>query len=255
MSAWKNAAPCYHVQDTGLPSESGGHADLDILAAELNQWVQGHAALYHPIFDYLETTAQLPELSAFIEAEITEEHRLRILTTSASSASVQQQRQSSCDAEYNFHVAEKIAAVSLYSETYLGLIQYTAQQLAHSAAPANNVMFVRANTGLSELMPTAGFACRHNISAIRLVIRNIQSHQWRKLLRGCTRLGIFWPAPRNCKDDMAMNFSGNYIESTLREITSSRPLLALDWVKSIPIYMDWKTGYYDSLFSTILVSL
>jgi hypothetical protein len=258
-SAVKKATFTHPAPDASFPTLEGRRLDLDALAAKLKYWVQSHSVLHHPIFDYLETTAQLPELSVFVEAEINEERRLRTLAASCAEAPFRQgtavsaDNPGDCDSGYGLNCVGSLNAI--YSETYLALLQRTEQQLPHFASQVRRSSLARSNAELFESVPIAGFAHGFNISAIKLVVRNIQLHQWDKLLRGCVRLGIISSVFPAHKDDAAMTFIENNIETVLHNISRARPLLAIDWARSIPIFMDWKTDYYDSLFSKILLSL
>lgn len=214
--------------------------------------IRDHVVLSHPIFDYIEATAQVPELRAFVQAEIAEQHHLPRrdecaagFVSTATSAAAGEARSAS-DA---LRALDGMLG-SRRDNRYFDLLNHAAACLSMTEA-------VRGESIISDVgIATPPFVEKPTdslkLSEIYYGLRLIHSRITSKVHRGFIRLGF---APSNCDKRVSDYVIDDSVELCLVELLRKQPLAPLDSVKDISDFLDSKANYYDRLFDTILWSM
>lgn len=230
-------------------AESIAGSEPQKIVADLKSWIQDHHVFGHPVFDYLETTAQLPEFRSFLHAELAVEHYFERPPEAGRQAATGP----GTDLLRQHVAAQKSTgtqpAQSGFTGTYSTLLERVWVKSGESGMPP--VWPASADNGIFYL---AGIDRRHDdfdFSVITSLLDAIKSFHCHKIFNGCSRIGI-----------ISGEFNGETIpanteklfDAALQPLLTSPSHIAIDKVKQIVFFMDWTVDHYDRIFNDILWS-
>ncbi|WP_162878254.1 hypothetical protein [Trinickia diaoshuihuensis] len=220
------------------------------LIETVSECVCDHLILSHPIFDYIETTAQRPEISAFVHAEISREYLLLGLDAPRVPTSAQPMppllgTQGYCP----FARMDGTASSHSSGNRYLVLLQYLMSKLSRDDTVLEQQDRLHINVPHHGLPSDWGNLL--NRSRMGSVILLIQSNIYQRVRVGCLRLGII---PQNCDNIVSSDSADHSIKAALHAALREQPFDTLGQAEAISGFLDWKVAYYDQLFHTILRS-
>ena len=238
-----------HDTDACVAARHTLSSERDETISDLKGRIESHHALHHPLFGYIETTAQSAEFERFVRSEIADE--LSFGTFAPSSQYGQFPRATGPLHQHwrNKEATDESSSNASHTNTYRDLLRYAFLKLngqethySSSGKPDNGMW-------LPEKFHKFQGDC--NATAIFPVERLIESLQYPKLLRGCLRIEII---SKNSNVLLNPPVIGELIDSTLSEVLAEGSNLAIDKMDNVIHFMDWKLGYFDRLFSEILWS-
>lgn len=220
------------------------------LIADACESVCRHLMLSHPIFDYIERSAQPPELITFAHAEISEEHRLLGLEAhggwafSRMTAPLLGKRGYGALPRTDGTVSNQATGSRYFSLLHHAVLKLSATETVFMAPIAQDLSISR-HTAASEWGSHLHFLKSGSL------IQLVQANRYQKVFLGCVRLGV---ASQDCDTRMSSNSTSESIQSTLHAALLEQPLDALGRAQAISAFLDGKVEYYDRLFNDILWS-
>lgn len=249
-SSNKKRSVNHHDSEPGaLPT----HADtprLYEIISDVSESVCGHVTLSHPIFDYIETTAQRTELRAFVHAEIVAEHRLLSHAVQGSWASSAMAAPVFGNPGYGaWQRTIDTASNTSAGNRYFALLHHAVLTL--SANETVEIGAIEPNSNASRHTAAFETGSHFIFPKIGPIIRLVQANIYRKVLIGCVRLGV---APHDYDKSVSSDSTSDSIRSALYAALLEQPLDALNRAQALSGFLDRKVEYYDVLFNDILRS-
>lgn len=233
----KKSVPCHPIEAAG--KQLVGPAS-DTIVVDLRNWIVAHDALRHPVFDYIETTAQAPEFTSFVRSELTDGIADDAGRPTLCHIAAPLERNG-----VNGNMTRGDTPVS----TYLQLLRQA--QLHLEEHEALHAMSVSQEDGPPRSIESAPCHLDQISSAMRPIIDVASSLHYHKVLRGCLRIGM---CPENFNFETISVSAEKSIDAAIQATLTGRSEFAIDNVKGLICFLDETVNYYDKLFNDMLWS-